>query len=96
MGRMVAGGDALYKDKVAISKRKRLRLIKAHNRHNKPPSTMPATTTEMLTTTQNMNNAYNYGFLQTSLVDQFQPIDVDPPIAWLCEEQFHSPFSPCC
>jgi hypothetical protein len=61
MGRMVAGGDALYKDKVAISKRKRLRLIKAHHRHNKPPSTMPATTTEMLTTTQNMNKAYNMG-----------------------------------
>ena len=59
MGRAVKGDGALDKDKVAISKRKRLRLIKAHHRHNKPPSTMPATTTEMLATTQNMNNAYN-------------------------------------
>ena len=37
----------------------RLRAIKAHHTHNKPPSTMLATTTLILPTTQNMNSSYS-------------------------------------
>jgi hypothetical protein len=44
-----------------LSETNRLRLLplEAHHTHNKPPSTILATTTAMLPTTQYMNSSYS-------------------------------------
>jgi hypothetical protein len=74
LGSAADGDGGRRTDKEATSRRKRLRPIKAHHTHTKPPITMLATTSEMLATIQNMNNTYNMDWAPQNLYQMPQSV----------------------